>query len=138
MPSNSDFNPEDYLNPTDKTFSLQLPTVENVKRFFKTIDENKSVGLDKIPNKLLKIAADVVAPEIFIQSINTGIFPNEWKEASVSSLYKHGVIRVKTDPCNYRSKSLIPTVSKIYEKIIYDQLYDYVNANNLLTISWNS
>ena len=37
--------------------------------------------------KLLKIAADVVAPsltEIFIQSINTGIFPYEWKEARVS------------------------------------------------------
>ena len=28
---------------------------------------------------------------------------------------------------------VIPTVSKIYEKIIYDQLYDYLNANNLLT-----
>ena len=95
--------------------------------------KKKSVGLDKIPNKLLKIAADVVAPlltEIFIQSVNTGIFTNEWKEARVLPLYKHGV---KTDPCNYRPLSVIPTVSKIFEKIFYDQLYDYLNASNLLT-----
>ena len=132
IPRNSDFKPEDYLRPTDKTFSLQLPSVENVKRLLKNIDEKKSVGLDKIPNKLLKIAADVVAPsltEIFIQSINTGIFPNEWQEARVSPLYKHGA---KSDPSNYRPISVIPTVSKIYEKIIYDQLYEYLNANNLL------
>ena len=30
MLSSSHFNPEDYLNPTDKTFSLHLRTVENV------------------------------------------------------------------------------------------------------------
>jgi hypothetical protein len=44
----------------------------------KTIDEKKSVGLDKIPNKLLKMVADVIAPslaEIFTKSIHTGIFP---------------------------------------------------------------
>ena len=99
----------------------------------KTIDVKKSAGLDNIPNKLLKIAADVVAPsltEIFFQSINTGILPDEWKEARVWPLYKNGA---KSDPSNYRPISVIPTVSKIYEKIIYDQLYDYLNTNNLLT-----
>ena len=102
-------------------------------RLLKTIDEKKSAGLDNIPNKLLKIAAEVVAPsltKIFIQSIITGIFPEEWKEARVSPLYKNGA---KNDPSNYRPISVIPTVSKIYEKIIYDQLYDYLNTYNLLT-----
>ena len=95
--------------------------------------KKKSAGLDNIPNKLLKIAAEVVAPsltKIFIQSIITGTFPEEWKEARVSPLYKNGA---KNDPSNYRPISVIPTVSKIYEKIIYDQLYDYLNTHNLLT-----
>ena len=48
----------------------------------------------------------------------------------MSSLYKNGA---KNDLSNYRPISVIPTVSKIYEKIIYDQLYDYLNTNNLLT-----
>ena len=67
----------------------------------KAIDENKSVGLDNIPDKLLKMAADVVAPsltEICSQSISTGIFPNDWREARVSPLFKNGV---KNDPNNY-------------------------------------
>ena len=132
IPSSVDSNPENYLDPTDGTFSLQFPSVNALTRLLKTIDEKKSAGLDNIPNKLLKIAAEVVAPsltEIFTQSIITGTFPEEWKEARVSPLYKNGA---KNDPSNYRPISVISTVSKIYEKIIYDQLYDYLNTYNLL------
>ena len=96
------FTPESYLTPTDKIFSIQIPTTTTVCRLSKAIDENKSVGLDDIPNKLLKMAADVVAPsltEVFSQSINTGIFPSDWKEARVSPLFKNGV---KNDPNDYR------------------------------------
>ena len=99
----------------------------------KTIDKKKSSGLDKIPNKLLKIVADVIAPsltEIFAKSIYTGIFPNEWKEARVSPVHKNGA---KHEPSNYRPISVIPTVSKIFEKIVFDQLNKYFNDNNLLT-----
>ena len=48
----------------------------------------------------------------------------------MSPLSKKGA---KSDPSNYRPISVILTVLKIYEKIIYDQLYDYLNTNNLLT-----
>ena len=44
----------------DKTFSLQSPTFETVYKFLSEIDEKKAVGLDNIPNKLLKMAAQVV------------------------------------------------------------------------------
>ena len=56
--------PEVYLNPTDKRFSLKAPIVDTVYNLLRSIDEKKSVGLDKIPNKLLKIAANVVAPSL--------------------------------------------------------------------------
>ena len=36
------------------------------------------------------------------------------------------------NPCNYRPISVIPTVAKIFETIVYDQLYNYLNENNLL------
>ena len=67
---------------------------------------------------------------IFTQSINTGVFPSDRKEARVSPLHKIGV---KNDPSNYRPISVIPAVSKIFEKIILDQLYAYLNDNNLLS-----
>ena len=60
----SEYKPEDYLIPTDKTFSLEIPTIDTVHRLLKTIDEKKSPGLDKIPNKLLKTVADVIAPSL--------------------------------------------------------------------------
>ena len=126
-------NPDYYLKPTVKKFSLQVPSVDIVCRLLNNTNENKATGLDGIPCKLLKAAADVVAPsltKIFEQSILTGIFPTEWKLARVTPVFKKGP---KSDPNNYRPISVIPVVSKILEKIIYDQLYDYLNNNMLLT-----
>ena len=59
-----------------------MNNIINVYKLLSEIDEKKAVGLDNIPNKLLKMAAQVVAPSltgIFSASIRTGIFPNEWK-----------------------------------------------------------
>ena len=79
------------------------------------------------------MAGNIIAPsltQIFTKSINTGIFPTEWKLARVTPIFKKGK---RDDPNNYRRISIIPTVAKIFEKIIYDQLCDYLNDNNLLT-----
>ena len=79
------------------------------------------------------MVADVIAPsltEIFAKSFHTGIFTDEWKEERVSPVYKNGA---RHEPSNYRPISVIPTVSKIFEKIIFDQLNKYFNDNNLLT-----
>ena len=96
------FIPESYLKPTNKTYSIQTSTIATVCRLLKSIDEKKSLGLVYIPNKLLKVAADLVALSltvIFTQSTNTGVFPSHRKEARVSPLHKNGV---KNDPSNYR------------------------------------
>ena len=97
---------------------MKVPTVETVYKLLTKIDEKKSVGLDNIPNKLLKIAADVVAPlltGIFTASINTGIFPQEWKESRVSPVYKSGA---RNDPSNYRPIPVILVIPNIFEKIV--------------------
>ena len=49
--------------------------------------------------------------------------------AKVSPIFKNGS---KSDLNNYRPISVIPTVAKIFEKNIYDQLYQYLNENGLL------
>ena len=95
----TEYGPEYYLESTHSIFFLKPPTVDTVHKLLTKIDEKKSVGLDNIPSKLLKIATDVVAPSltaIFTASINTGIFPQEWKESRVSPMYKSGA---RNDPC---------------------------------------
>ena len=47
--SSPKFTPESYPTPTNKTFSIQTPTIATVCRLLKSIDEKKSVGLDNIP-----------------------------------------------------------------------------------------
>ena len=138
-----DVNPESYLKPTDHSFSLQIPSVDIVSNVLSKIDEKKATGLDMIPSKLLKMAANIVAPSltsIFSKSILTGIYPNDWKTAKVTPLFKKGI---KSDPNNYRQEpimmgscyrpiSVIPIISKVFERIVYNQLFHYLDDNKLL------
>ena len=71
----------------------------------------------------------IIAPSltaIFSKSILTGIYPSEWKTAKVTPVFKKSI---KSDPNNYRPISVIPIV---FEKIVYNQLYHYLNGNTLL------
>ena len=131
----ADIDPLYYVKPSDRVFSFERINVQEVVTVVKGIDGGKATGLDNIPCKLLKIAADVAAPSlmcIFNQSLLTGtcIYPSDWKLAKVTPILKNGS---KSDLINnYRPISVIPTVAKIFEKIIYDQLYNYLNVNDLL------
>ena len=89
--------------------------------------------LDSIPCKLLKEAADVIAEPltlIFNTSILKGRIPNDWKLAKVYPIHKG---KDKTNPNNYRPISIISSAAKVMEKVIYDQLYEYLHARQLLS-----
>ena len=61
--------------------------------------------------------------------LSVGIFPDLLKISKVLPLYK------KDDPVNfsnYRPISLLPSISKIFEKVIFKQLADYLEENNLM------
>ena len=66
---------------------------------------------------------------LFNLSIETNIFPHDLGIAKVSPLFKSGD---HSDKDNYRPISVIPTVARIFERIIYDQLYTYLIENELL------
>ena len=82
----TDVKPEIYLQQIDKTFTFQAVTVDNVRDLLKT-DGKKATGLDKIPCKILKLVANIIAPSltpIFNQSIAVSIFPTECMEIDSS------------------------------------------------------
>ena len=62
--------------------------------------------------------------------ILTGIFPDLLKIAKVKPLFKRGDTAQLN---NYRPISLLPTISKVFERVIYSQLYAYFNDNNLMS-----
>ena len=61
--------------------------------------------------------------------ITTGVFPDSFKISKIILLFKMGDSSLLS---NYRPISLLPTISKIFERILYNQLYEYFNSNNLL------
>ena len=67
---------------------------------------------------------------IFNRSLITGIFPDEWKCSKVIPLFKK-VDRRLLD--NYCPIWVIPVVAKIFERIIYNQVYTFLIENNILS-----
>ena len=64
---------------------------------------------------------------IFQFSLETGIIPSNWKRGNAVPMYKKGNKNLIN---NYRPVSLLPIFSKIYEKYIYDKLYNYFEGND--------
>ena len=127
-----DIAPEDYVERTDKKFSLSQIGKTEVHKLINQLESNKATGLDKIPCKLLKLALDIISPSlifIFNRSIESGVFPDKLKSACVTPIIKKGV---KTDTGNYRPISVLPVVAKIFEKTVYNQFYKFLSDNKLL------
>ena len=61
-------------------------------------------------------------------AIDTETFPSEWKIARVTPLHKNGPRNLLD---NYRPISILPVISVIFEKILYEQLHEYLNAEDL-------
>lgn len=98
----------------------------------KTINKHKAAGVDKISARLLKIAAPAIAPSIsrlINYSISTGVFPQRWKTAEVTPLFKSGD---SSDASNYRPISILPALSKIIERHIHDSLYAFLSELDLI------
>ena len=82
-----------YVVPTETTFLIKSPNINAVYRKLKTLNIGKAAGLDQIRCKFLKFAAEVVAPsltQIFDKIIRSSIFPNDWKLARVTPIFKKG------------------------------------------------
>ena len=90
-----------------------------------------SFGKDGMSNNLLKLIKNEICESVTLiinQSLTTGIFPNKLKIAKVIPLFKKGDIYTFD---NYRPISLLPSISKIFERTMYDQIYNYFQNNEL-------
>ena len=92
----------------------------------------KASGPDKINHQLLKnIVCSIshVLCLLFNMSLQTCIYPAEWKVANVMPLFKKGDATLAS---NYRPISLIICVGKFFERVVFKHLYNYFHTNNLI------
>ena len=83
---------------------------------------------------LIKDAADLKCEPltmVFNSSLRKGIFPYVWKLARVTPIFKSGS---NSEAINYRPVSVIPVFSRILERIVHDQVYEYLKGSKALTM----
>ena len=101
-------------------------TTEDVTAALKQVDASKAQGPDGIPTRLLKDCAEEITPKLltlFNASLAQGIVPVQWKEANVVPVFKKGD---PTNASNYRPISLLPVISKNFERCIYNKIIDNI------------
>ena len=92
-------------------------------------------GYDGISSNILKQCVHtVIKPLTYIcnLSLTTGVFPERCKPAIIRPICKKGD---HSEITNYRPISLLPTISKILEKVMFNRLSQHLDSNNLLTSS---
>ena len=88
--------------------------------------------IDNLSIKHIKVIKYELAKPLTLntnQVLSSGIFPDKLKIAKVIPIFKTGD---DTDVNNYRPISLLPAISKIIEKVIYNQTYNYFDQNKIL------
>ena len=118
-------------NRNSNSIFLTHTTSEEVTKVIGSFSPSKSSGPNSIPIKVLKLLKhDISAPISFLinRSFTTGIFPSALKTSKVVPVFKKKGSPLEIS--NYRPISLLSNIEKIYEKMMYSRLMDFLNHFN--------
>ena len=116
---------------------LQLNVIdidkEKVHKIIMGLDISKSCGNDLISNRMLKLVVDSIDQPLYLlfsKILQSGHFPDIWKLGTLIPIFKNKGSRNQVS--NYRPVTLLNTLPKILERIIYDSVSQHVIRNDLL------
>ena len=113
------------------SLSLQHVSIDTVRKLLKSLKPSKSLSVDELDSFSVKLSADHIAEplhHIITLSIMQSKFPSKWKYTKVIPLHKK---LSSLEPKNYRPVAILSPLSKILEKIVYMQMYDYFTNNHI-------
>ena len=113
---------------------LAATNPNEITKLIEKLPNKKSSGYDNIDILLKAIKNEIVVPLsiIFNESLSQGIFPTCMKLAEVVPLFKS---KDRSEKSTYRPISLLLTISKLLEKIVYRRVYTFLNNTNQLYCS---
>ena len=120
-------------NRTQSSLSQLILEPYEVDLVLKGLPLGKASGPDGLNNRLLlELSLELSGPlcTLFNYSLRTGFFPSIWEDANVCPIFKSG------DPSlvnNYRPISLLNTIGKTFEKIVFKHTFNYLHDYNILT-----
>ena len=127
-PSRSIANYLKFLQNNSKSLFFNPSTEEEIRKIINELPSKCSSGVDNISNVLLKELSSILCKPLCLitnRSMQTGIFPDLMKLAEVTPLYKGKSREFET---NYRPISLLTTMSKIVEKVVYSRVYKFLST----------
>ena len=107
----------------------------DISLIIKKLDSNKAHGCDNISIKMIQICGESIALPLkllFETALKEKKFPDIWKLANVVPVHKKEEKKLLK---NYRPISLLPIFSKIFERVIYNSLFNHFVSNKLFTPS---
>ena len=117
------------INNRDQNITFSFSPVEpgEVSKIIRKLNPKKATGTDSIPPKFVKMANEQLTPaltKLINLSIGKEEFPDILKRAEVIPIYKKADKLLKG---NYRPVSILPTFSKIFEKVLENQMVPFLN-----------
>ena len=106
---------------------------DEIMSLIRHLNPNKATGSDGISAHMLLLCdTSIIFPLklIFQNILESSIYPDQWKLANVTPIHKKNDKQLVG---NYRPISLLPICSKIFEKLVFNSLYSYLDGNNLIT-----
>ena len=119
-------------NVSAGAFAISPVTEDKVRAILSTLSVNKASGLDLIPSRFLRDSAGVIysiLTHIMNLSLSQGVFPSDMKNARVVPLFKKSS---RADVGNYRPVSILSAISKIFERLVYEQVEEFFIRHDLL------
>ena len=108
----------------DSVFSFRKTTQDEIWKVIRNLNTKKSCQTSDTATKIIKLNSKIFSNLIykhFNYCIDKVEFPSDLKHGAIVSVYKKN--KCKTE--NYRPVSILSNLSKIYERLMYNQLYDY-------------
>ena len=120
------------LEHCSEKFNFRVLTLKEINKTIDSLENSKSPGPEFVHTWVLKAAKYAIGTHlqfIFNECIQNSVFPTVLKHTYVTPIHKKGST---TQLCNYRPIAVTPTFAKFFEKLLFFQMMDHINKNNLL------
>jgi hypothetical protein len=119
----------------NNTFNFKEITPYQVSKILSSLKNGKATGMDGLCVRSLKAGNPVLCHPlayIYNLSLSSATVPTCWKTKRISPLHKGGNL---DDVNNYRPISILPVPMKIFEKLVFEQLLDYIMENEIISVN---
>ena len=126
--------PDDFaFKNVSSSFEFRQVDSSTISDIIRKLEPKLSTDINGFSTKLLKECSDLILrPLTYLVNLSLvqGCFPCELKVSRTCPIFKNGC---RKDVSNYRPIACLPVLSKVFEKVVFNQIHEYLSVNNILS-----